>query len=127
GVLRLGARGVAAAGGAQDVGQPGAAPLVGDDLGRQGDARQQPGNLAAGVRVVPPLLLQDVLLRGHQGGVGHGGLPLFEKMASPRGPAPRGGRSPPGPRPPPRPRTPPPPPPGPAPPTPRTAPGSPAR
>ena len=57
---------------AQHVDQPGAAHLRRDDLRRQRDARQQPGELAAGLRKVPPLLFQDVLLDGLQVQVRHG-------------------------------------------------------
>jgi hypothetical protein len=47
---------------ADDVDQTGPANLCRDDLGRQGDAGKQPGEVAAGVRVDPLLFLLDVLL-----------------------------------------------------------------
>ncbi len=47
---------------ADDVDQAGPANLGRDDLGRQGDARKQPGEVAAGVRVDSLLFLLDVLL-----------------------------------------------------------------
>jgi hypothetical protein len=48
---------------AQDIDQAGASNLRGDDFRRQSDTREQPGKIAAGVRMNPLLLLLNVLLR----------------------------------------------------------------
>ena len=51
---------------ADDAGQSRAANLSRDDLGGQRDSGQQPGELAAGARMVSALHLQDVLLDGQK-------------------------------------------------------------
>ena len=60
---------ILAAGSARDIGQPGPADLIGNDFGRQRDAREKPGELAAGGRTKPALLFENMLLDGHDGSV----------------------------------------------------------
>ena len=54
---------------AQQVAQARPADTGRDHLGRQRDPRQQPGELARGLRVVAPLFLVNVLLDGNHGAV----------------------------------------------------------
>src|ERR1700733_1921819 len=58
---------------ADHVDKPCPANLGGDDFRGQRDPREQPGKLAAGMRVDPFLLLLDVLLNGKKSVALHGG------------------------------------------------------
>jgi hypothetical protein len=51
----------------QDIDESGASNLRCDDFRRQSDAGEEPGKIAAGVRMNPLLLLLNVLLRCDKG------------------------------------------------------------